>query len=336
MNEKIVEMVKLAIENGAVSQKHRDLILNKAKEVGEDPDLVEIYLDNELAKLSVSRTAVSQETKGVMKCPHCGAPITDTMLSCPECGFVFQKENQASKDASAMIKDFQRRYKEASAPKKPSIYNLFDLETPAQRMVSVISSFTLPYTKEGLIQMLEFSYSNYVSTDDSSMLNGGNMMMRPVKRAWYGRANQALLALSRLDRDDPEVQSIVSEYKSLLANSEKRNKHFNLFWLAILFFILVVVVVAPYFGIRGEINDEARTEMNACLEENNYAGARAAIKKHSGNVDEMLDDISVQEINYWLSNGKLQQAKTVVFSIKNQHVKDAMLKVITEAENSGL
>ena len=46
MNEKIVEMVKLAIENGAVSQKHRDLILNKAKEVGEDPDLVEIYLDN--------------------------------------------------------------------------------------------------------------------------------------------------------------------------------------------------------------------------------------------------------------------------------------------------
>ena len=28
MNEKIVEMVKLAIENGAVSQKHRDLILN--------------------------------------------------------------------------------------------------------------------------------------------------------------------------------------------------------------------------------------------------------------------------------------------------------------------
>ncbi len=34
MNEKIVEMVKLAIENGAVSQKHRNLILNKAKEVG--------------------------------------------------------------------------------------------------------------------------------------------------------------------------------------------------------------------------------------------------------------------------------------------------------------
>ena len=184
--------------------------------------------------------------------------------------------------------------------------------------------------------MLEFSYSNYISTDDSSMLNGGNMlMMRPVKRAWYGRANQALLALSRFDRDDPEIHSIISEYKSLLANSEKRKKHFNLFWLAIPFFIVVAVVV-PYFGIRGEINDEARTEMNACLEENNYAGARTAIKKHSGNVDEMLDDIAVQEINYWLSKGKPQQAKIVVFSIKNQQVRGAMMKAISEADNSGL
>ena len=335
MDEKIVQMVKLAIETGTVSPKHRELILNKAKEVGEDPDLVEMYIDNELAKLSVSRTAVSHETNGVKKCPHCGAPITDTMLSCPECGFVFQKESQASKDASAMIKEFQRRYDEACAPKN-SISDLFPLQTPAQRMVSVISSFTLPYTKEGLIQMLEFSYSNYISTDDSSMLNGGNMlMMRPVKRAWYGRANQALLALSRFDRDDPEIHSIISEYKSLLANSEKRKKHFNLFWLAIPFFIVVAVVV-PYFGIRGEINDEARTEMNACLEENNYAGARTAIKKHSGNVDEMLDDISVQEINYWLSKGKPQQAKIVVSSIKNQQVRDAMIKAISEVDNSGL
>ena len=52
MNEKIMQMVKLAIENGTISQKHRDLILKKAREVGEDPDLVELYLDNELAKQS--------------------------------------------------------------------------------------------------------------------------------------------------------------------------------------------------------------------------------------------------------------------------------------------
>lgn len=336
MNEKIVEMVKLAIENGAVSQKHRNLILNKAKEVGEDPDLVEIYLDNELAKLSVSRTAVSQETKGVMKCPHCGAPITDTMLSCPECGFVFQKENQASKDAIAMIKDFQRRYEEACTPKKDSIkdniiYGFFGV----RRATAIIRSFTLPYTKEGLVQMLEYSYSNYVSTDDSSIFNGESIAtMRQIKMAWYGKANQALSALSRFERDNPEIQSIVSKYKLLLANSKKFK--LNTQWLYILGFFFLVGGVIPFFGIRMERNDAARTEMKACLKENNYAGARAAIKMHSGNVDEMLDDISVQEINYWLSNGKLQQAKTVVFSIKNQHVKDAMLKVITEAENSGL
>lgn len=335
MNEKIVEMVKLAIEDGTISQKHRDLILNKAKEVGEDPDLVEIYLDNELAKLSVSRTAVSQETKGVMKCPHCGAPITDTMLSCPECGFVFQKESQASKDVSAMIKDFQRRYEEACTPKKDSIKdNIIHDFFGVRRATAIIRSFTLPYTKEGLVQMLELSYSNYVSTDDSSIFNGESIAtMRQIKMAWYGKANQALSALSRFERDNPEIQSIVSKYKLLLANSKKFKLKTK--WLYILGFFFLVGVI-PFFGIRGEINDEARTEMNACLEENNYAGARAAIKKHSGNVDEMLDDIAVQEIKYWLSEGKPQQAIIVVSSIKNQQVKDAMLEAITKAENSGL
>lgn len=110
----------------------------------------------------------------------------------------------------------------------------------------------------------------------------------------------------------------------------------NTQWLYIIGFFFLVGGVLPYFGIRSERNDAARTEMKACLKENNYAGARAAIKMHSGNVDEMLDDIAVQEIKYWLSEGKPQQAIIVVSSIKNQQVKDAMLEAITKAENSGL
>lgn len=334
MNEKIVEMVKLAIEDGTISQKYRDLILNKAKEVGEDPDLVVMFIDKELEKISASKVTVSDTRKGVKKCPHCGSPITDTVLSCPECGFVFQTESQASKDASAMIKDFQRRYEEACTPKKDSIKdNIIHDFFGVRRATAIIRSFTLPYTKEGLVQMLEFSYSNYVSTDDSSIFNGESIAtMRQIKMAWYGKANQALSALSRFERDNPEIQSIVSKYKLLLANSKKIK--LNTPWLYILGFFFLVGVI-PFFGIRTERNDAAITEMKACLKENNYAGARAAIKMHSGNVDEMLDDIAVQEIKYWLSEGKPQQAIIVVSSIKNQQVKDAMLEAITKAENSG-
>ena len=102
-------------------------------------------------------------------------------------------------------------------------------------------------------------------------------------------------------------QSLVEDYKLLLANSKKFK--LNTQWLYILGFFFLVGGVIPFFGIRMERNDAARTEMKACLKENNYAGARAAIKMHSGNVDEMLDDISVHEINYWLSNGSKHPIK---------------------------
>ncbi len=315
MNEKIVQMVKLAIESGTVSPKHRELILNKAKEVGEDPDLVEMYLDNELAKLSDSRTAVSHETKGVKKCPHCGAPITDTMLSCPECGFVFQKENKASEDVRERIDKLEEALSEAAIPRQGG---LLYTDEPSQRMVPIINSFTLPYTKEGLVQMLELSYSNYVSTDNTIGTDG----MRPVRKAWYGKAIQALNALSRFE--DGEIQTVVSHYKSLL-RSEKRKLRFDpVLGVCIPIFIFGAVIT----GVGMNKDNKAVEKMRECIEMHDYTGARAAIHKYSGTTDDYLDEISVQEIKYLLSNEKVQQAKIVASSIKNPETKEDMLNVI--------
>ncbi|HAY18599.1 MAG TPA: hypothetical protein DCY24_05290, partial [Rikenellaceae bacterium] len=273
MNEKIVQMVKLAIESGTVSPKHRELILNKAKEVGEDPDLVEMYLDNELAKLSDSRTAVSHETKGVKKCPHCGAPITDTMLSCPECGFVFQKENKASEDVRERIDKLEEALSEAAIPRQGG---LLYTDEPSQRMVPIINSFTLPYTKEGLVQMLELSYSNYVSTDNTIGTDG----MRPVRKAWYGKAIQALNALSRFE--DGEIQTVVSHYKSLL-RSEKRKLRFDpVLGVCIPIFIFGAVIT----GVGMNKDNKAVEKMRECIEMHDYTGARAAIHKYSGTTDD--------------------------------------------------
>lgn len=70
--------------------------------------------------------------------------------------------------------------------------------------------------------------------------------------------------------------------------------------------------------------------MNECLELNDFSGARAAIQKYSGTTDDYLDEISVQEIKYLLSNEELQQARTVAASIKNPETKKDILKVIDD------
>jgi hypothetical protein len=70
--------------------------------------------------------------------------------------------------------------------------------------------------------------------------------------------------------------------------------------------------------------------MNECLELNDFSGARAAIQKYSGTTDDYLDEISVQEIKYLLSNEELQQARAVAASIKNPETKKDILKVIDD------
>ena len=82
------------------------------------------------------------------------------------------------------------------------------------------------------------------------------------------------------------------------------------------------------FWIRKD--NAAVNEMNECLELNDFSGARAAIQKSFGTTDDYLDEISVQEIKYLLSNEELQQARAVAASIKNPKTKKDILKVIDD------
>ena len=139
--------------------------------------------------------------------------MTETMQECPECGIVYQRENKASEHVNAKIEELQKRLDDAALPRVDE----YDDDAPIKRMVMVVRSFSLPYTKEGLIQLLELSYSNYVSTVNTIGYGG----MRPLRKAWYGKTIKAINSLSRFEDSDPEIHAILSKYRSLV-RSEKR------------------------------------------------------------------------------------------------------------------
>ena len=49
MNPEIEKLIKLAVADGAITDKERTAILRKAEKLGEDKDEVELILDGELA-----------------------------------------------------------------------------------------------------------------------------------------------------------------------------------------------------------------------------------------------------------------------------------------------
>lgn len=320
MHQDIEKLINLAKEGGELTDKQKEIILRKAEKLGEDVDEIEMILETTFS--SHSNVEHTQEKR--TRCPNCGAIISDTLLQCPECGYILQKENVASSEAREWIASFQKALLNAtnssSASKRNTIDSLLQSEERAihDRKLNVINTFTMPVTKEGLSQMLEFSYSNYISTDTS------DWMGKDIKKAWYGRYTQAYNALQRIATDDASIKSLLEQYSLRLKKEKRKISHDTKVSIGfIIAFILMGIVV--HNGIKGE--RKSHEIVIQYLQEGDYQGARNAAETYQ---DRNL--VSTSEVLYLISIGDIKQAKIVASTIEDKEKRKEMQQVISEAE----
>lgn len=326
MHQDIEKLINLAKEGGELTDKQKEIILRKAEKLGEDVDEIEMILETTFS--SHSNVEHTQEKR--TRCPNCGAIISDTLLQCPECGYILQKENVASSEAREWIASFQKALLNAtnssSASKRNTIDSLLQLEERAihDRKLSVINTFTMPVTKEGLSQMLEFSYSNFISTDTS------DWMGRQIKKAWYGRYTQAYNALQRIATDDTSIKSLLEQY-SLRLNKEKRTISYNTKVTIGVIIVWILCGIVIYYNYNNASEGERKSHEIVIqhLQEGDYQGARNAAETYS---DRNL--VSTSEVLYLISIGDFAQARVAASTIEDKEKRKEMQKAISEAENS--
>lgn len=229
-------MIRMAAEDGKITEAEKKIILKKAADLGEDPDMVELAIEGILGEL---QTQASRKQEKGMTCPNCGAIISETTFKCPECGYVLQRETKASENARSMINQLQERLAGAAQSK---LGDMLDIYAPAKRQASVLNGFTMPTTKEGLTQLLEFAYSNYISIGNGVQ----ELSFGPLKNAWYGKTMQAYNTLARIGRDDPEIQSLLEKYSPLISQEKKKLSASKKFWIG-WFIAAALFSVAMYF-----------------------------------------------------------------------------------------
>ena len=239
MTDIIQRMIERAIESGSITRKQKEMIIAKAQKMGDDIEEVEIIL--EAIPTNPESVELKQKISERRRCPNCGAVISETTFKCPECGYTFQKENVASNDVRTCIQQLQEQLEQADIPQ----YKFESHYKPISRKATIISSFTLPATKEGLLQLLEFSYSNFISIGTSIEDSDSE----PLRNAWYGKSIQALNALSRIGADDPEVLSVITQYQSIIKKEKKRmGPMWRLLFFIILLFFAVTVMLLVMLG----------------------------------------------------------------------------------------
>lgn len=332
MHPDIEKLISIAKETGGLTEKQKEIILRKAEILGED--LVEVELILESAQLNQKSNNSSSIPEKRKKCPNCGAVISDSSFKCTECGYTFQNETKASTEARQAIDSLQEKLTEAAKPTsdKEILLNPF---AASQRQSAVITAFTMPTTKEGLTQFLEFSYSNYLANTQQDW--GNNRL----KNTWYGKALQAYNSLARLGEDDPSIQKVLENYSFL---KEKANKieeaqlketnHSTMkavkkFGKGCLIFYAVFVVVGLIIAYVFMFKENSRQDkIEHFLEMHDYQSAKAVTDSQWE-----IDRISCKEVSYLILQGDFNKAKVIASGIKDLNMKNDALKEIQEAEN---
>lgn len=83
--EELNALIQQYLTDGVLTDKERQVILNKAEKMGLDRDEIDLYLDAEVQKIDQQTDAAVRKQKG-KTCPYCGAPIPQLADKCPECG----------------------------------------------------------------------------------------------------------------------------------------------------------------------------------------------------------------------------------------------------------
>ena len=234
MHPEIEKLIELALANGQVTEKERDVIIRKASALGVDADEVEMILDARLYQLNADRPQPSKEKFGnIRTCPACGAPVNSLAMSCSECGHVFTNI-KANSTVQALFNELQSLA--GSAPPSREL---------ATRQSTLITSFPIPNTKEDLFELLSMAMaesSRAISASfDGEPEDGSDI----IRKAWTSKGEQALakarLLLGRDSDDAPFLDECQKRFSHAHRNENRRTIYNRLIFALLLGLVGVMI-----------------------------------------------------------------------------------------------
>ena len=139
MNAELENLVEIAIVDGYITDKEKEVLKRKAVALGFDVDELEMILEGKLYELNKS------SMPEVNKCPNCGETISGLSKVCPSCKYV--QNTETLRESGTLQESFsgleKNIYDLKSAP-KPSGSNI----TNAVWLIIITGGIYILYKKQ--------------------------------------------------------------------------------------------------------------------------------------------------------------------------------------------
>jgi len=242
MHPEIEKLIDLALADGQITEKERNVILKKAEALGLDIEEVEMTLDGRLHQLDASKPKQKEKVGNIKTCPACGAPVKTMALNCSDCGHEFSNTNANSTSVKfdAELTRIRNEYME-NGRKAGKSDLLLNGNFERSVLPGFIKNFPVPNTKEDLFEMLSFMSSKVISSSDTE---------NEEINAYQAKALEIITKLSLMPNIEPHVLNRMKEIEAQMKKVKSKNAR-NL-WLQIIFtFGLVYFIyafIAKLFG----------------------------------------------------------------------------------------
>ena len=217
MNPEIEKLIDLSIADGQITEKERNVILRKAKELGSDLEEVEITLDSKLHQLKTTQAKPTKEKAGnIITCPACGFGVNSFESIC-SCGHEFRNIKAVN-----FLLEIEKRIEQVDK----SRIDDFDKK---QKKKQIIENIPIPNSKEDLLELLSIATSKGVNVSFGD----------PIYGAWRSKAREALIKIEIMFPNDKNIIDLAKTSKEKIAKAEKSN---SMIWISIALLLIVVII----------------------------------------------------------------------------------------------
>lgn len=224
-NPQLEKLIDLALVDGQLTDKERQVLCRKAQSMGIDLDEFELVLDarvyhrSQQAPAQPAQAPVQpKKVKEVRKCPACGAIVESFTTRCPECGYEFRnvEANGGIRRLFEMLNEVETTSREDATGLKDGIGRVYaDLFAQSlggtkatRRKKAIIQNFPIPNTKEDILEFLALA----LPLAKKPGMFDQDMEKREMYPTWKAKCEQIIMKARFSMKNDPKTLAEINEY----------------------------------------------------------------------------------------------------------------------------